>query len=99
MGADISRGILEFAESEPLGPNGLYWLKIHLANVMGRDKLSFEERERFVDSIIDSVHQCAEDPRNNLEWIQSENPWQTLAVMKEVSSAMKSKNPEEYRTH
>ena len=56
MGADISRGILEFAEGEKLGKNGVYWLKIHLANVMGQDKLKFEDRAKFVDSMIDAIH-------------------------------------------
>jgi DNA-directed RNA polymerase len=56
MGADISRGILEFAEGEKLGPNGLYWLKVHLANVMGKDKITFPERVKYVESIIDTVH-------------------------------------------
>lgn len=56
MGADISRGILEFAEGEKLGPTGLYWLKVHLANVMGKDKISFGERINFVEGIVDKVH-------------------------------------------
>ena len=99
MGADISRGILEFADGEKLGENGLYWLKVHLANVMGKDKVSFSERIEYVDSIIDVVHRCAEDPRNSLEWIQSENPWQTLAAMRDVSAALKSGNPEDYVSH
>ena len=56
MGADISRGILEFAEPRALGEHGLYWMKVHLANVMGKDKLKFEDRVGYVDSIIDAVH-------------------------------------------
>lgn len=56
MGADISRGILEFADAEKLGEHGLYWLKIHLANVIGKDKLKFEERVKYVESIMDAVH-------------------------------------------
>lgn len=35
MGADINRGLLEFAEGKPLGKDGLYWLKVHLANKIG----------------------------------------------------------------
>jgi DNA-directed RNA polymerase len=35
MGADINRGLLEFAEGKPLGNDGLYWLKVHLANKIG----------------------------------------------------------------
>lgn len=56
MGADISRGILEFAEGEKLGEHGLYWLKVHLANVMGQDKLKFADRSKFVESMIDAIH-------------------------------------------
>jgi DNA-directed RNA polymerase len=56
MGADIARGILEFAEGKALGDEGLYWLKVHLANVMGKDKLPFIERAQYVDDNIDVVH-------------------------------------------
>ena len=35
MGHDICRGLLLFAKGEPIGPNGLYWLKVHLANQLG----------------------------------------------------------------
>jgi DNA-directed RNA polymerase len=35
MGADINRGLLEFSKSKKLGKNGVYWLKIHLANKIG----------------------------------------------------------------
>lgn len=41
MGEDKCRGLLEFAEGKPLGKRGVYWLQIHVANLMGRDKLSF----------------------------------------------------------
>jgi DNA-directed RNA polymerase len=48
---------------------------------------------------MEMVHRCAEDPKNNLEWLQSENPWQTLSCMFELSRAMKAPNPEEYISH
>jgi len=32
-----------FSDKKPLGKNGLKWLKIHLANKMGHDKISFED--------------------------------------------------------
>jgi len=69
MGADINRGILEFAEGKPLGKDGLFWLKVHLANKIGKDKLPLSERALYAESIIDTVHKCAEDPKNNLEWL------------------------------
>lgn len=56
MGADINRGILEFAEAKPLGAGGLRWLKIHLANVVGKDKLPLDDRKAYAESIEDIVH-------------------------------------------
>ena len=44
LGNDLSRGLMEFANGKPLGKSGLRWLKIHLANKMGYDKLTMEER-------------------------------------------------------
>lgn len=89
MGADINRGLLEFAEGKPLGKDGLFWLKVHLANKIGKDKLPIKDRAAYAESIMEQVHRCAEDPKNNLEWLQSDNPWQTLAVMIDLSRAMK----------
>ena len=38
IGNDLSRGLLLFAEGKKLGDNGLKWLKIHCANLLGKDK-------------------------------------------------------------
>jgi DNA-directed RNA polymerase len=65
MSSDICRGLLEFAEAKPIGPNGINWLKIHLANVMGKDKLSFNERIAYVDMNMSIIEACAKDPLNN----------------------------------
>lgn len=35
MGNDASRGLLTFAEKKPLGPRGMFWLKVQLANLFG----------------------------------------------------------------
>lgn len=96
MGSDINRGILEFSEAKPLGENGLYWLKVHLANNMGRDKLPIAERAGYADTIEDLIHRVAEDPTKNLEWLEGENPWQALATMFEISEAIKSGDPASY---
>ncbi len=99
LGSDVNRGILEFGDSKPLGVNGMKWLKIHLANVIGKDKLPFKERIEYIDSIMDTIHKCNEDPYTNKEWLNSENPWQTIAAMTEVSNAIKSGDYTKYRTH
>jgi len=35
VGSDLCRALLMFANPKPLGKNGLYWLKVHLANLAG----------------------------------------------------------------
>lgn len=99
LGSDLNRGLLEYAESKPLGKNGLKWLKVHLANNIGKDKLPLDQREKYIDSIMDTVHKCAKDPYKNLEWLDSENCWQAIATMFEISNAMLSSNPENYKTN
>jgi DNA-directed RNA polymerase len=99
LGSDINRGLLEYSQAKPLGKNGLRWLKIHLANVIGKDKLPLDQRELYVESIIDTVHKCAKDPYRHLDWLESENPWQAIATMIEVSNAVLSTNPQNYKTH
>jgi DNA-directed RNA polymerase len=48
MGADLARGLLEFSEGMTLGETGLKWLRIHLGNLMGKDKATMKEREEYV---------------------------------------------------
>ena len=69
---------------------------MHLANKWGKDKLPLEERAKFSESMEDVIHRCADDPNNNLEWLQAENPWQALAAIFELSAALKMDNPEDY---
>jgi hypothetical protein len=50
MGDDVCRGLLQFGVGQPLGPGGLRWLRIHLANSWGHgeDKRSFDQRDEYV---------------------------------------------------
>lgn len=59
-----------------------------MANVIGKDKLTLDGREKYTDSVLDVIHKCAKDPYKNLEWLETENPWQALATMIEVSNAL-----------
>lgn len=99
MGPDINRGMLNFSEGKRLGKEGLWWLKVHLANKFGKDKLPLVERAQYSESILDTVHRIADDPRNNLEWLQADSPWQSLATCFELSAAMRMNNPEDYICH
>lgn len=58
----MCRGLLTFAEAKPLGERGLRWLKIHLANLTGFDKASFDEREAYAMEHLDDVYDSADNP-------------------------------------
>lgn len=62
LGDDLSRGMLKFGESKPLGVRGLRWLKIHLSNLYGFDKATFGEREEWVMERLKQVYDSAENP-------------------------------------
>jgi DNA-directed RNA polymerase len=62
MGDDLSRGLLMFAESKPLGKTGLRWMKIHLSNLFGYDKASFDDREVFATEHLSEIYDSAENP-------------------------------------
>jgi DNA-directed RNA polymerase, mitochondrial len=92
--------MLMFADGKPLGPRGLYWLKVHLANFAGKDKMTFDDRAAFVDEHIDSVMRSAIDPfGGDRWWTNLEDPFQGLATCIEIANAINSGNPEEYVCH
>ena len=81
MGSDLCRGLLMFAEAKPLGEGGLRWLKIHLANLYGNDKITHDERLAFIDAHMDEVLASAADPLGSGTWWQgADSPWQALGV-------------------
>lgn len=97
LGSDLCRGILEFAEGRPLGKSGLYWLKIHLANLYagGVDKLSYEGRITFVENHLDDIFDSADRPLEGRRWwLEAEDPFQCLAACINLSEALRSNSPE-----
>jgi DNA-directed RNA polymerase len=97
VGSDLCRGVLKFAEAKPLGPRGLYWLKVHLANFAGKDKMSFDARASFVDEHIDQVRASVKDPfEGDCWWMSLEDPFQGLATCFEIVDAIDSGDPESF---
>ncbi|KAL9126655.1 MAG: hypothetical protein Q9217_004331 [Psora testacea] len=100
MGADNARGLLMFAKGKELGTNGLWWLKVHLANVYGYDKASFEERQIFTEDHMMDVSDSAVNPLNGGRWwLKAEDPWQCLATCLELHAALKLPDPTRYVSH
>ncbi|KAF5973406.1 DNA-directed RNA polymerase mitochondrial [Fusarium coicis] len=97
MGADHTRALLKFAEGKRLGQQGLRWLKIHLANLYGFDKASFDEREAFATDNLDNIRESVENPLNGSRWwLKAEDPWQCLATCFELKAAYDLPDPTDF---
>lgn len=81
QGDDRCRGLLEFAEGQPLGENGAYWLAVHIANCYGVDKVSFDDRVQWTLDHEEEILDSALDPLDGRRfWSEAEDPWQALAA-------------------
>lgn len=98
LSADLTRSMLCFHQKQPLGENGLDWLKLHCINLTGLKKQnSIEERLAYANERIDDIIDSADSPLNGRRWwLNSDDPWQTLATCFEIVDAMRSPNPAEY---
>lgn len=92
MGCDLTRALLTFARpGVELGARGAYWLKIHLANLLGADKLPFDDRITYAEDALPRAIEVGRDPLldSNLEWWGSaEDPFQLLAACGELAEAV-----------
>ncbi|RSM14387.1 hypothetical protein CEP52_001472 [Fusarium oligoseptatum] len=97
MGADHMRSLLKFAKGKELGETGLRWLKIHMANVYGFDKASFDEREAFATDNLDKIIESATNPLHGSRWwLKGEDPWQCLAACFELKAAHDLPDPTKF---
>jgi len=94
------RALYKFGEAKPLTNAGIRWLKIHAANVYGKNKLTFDERCAFIDNHHESILAVAEKPFGCYMdfWQEAESPFEFLGVAKELAGMWKSPNPELYAT-
>ena len=97
LGNDMSRSLLKFWKGKELGPQGLRWLKIHLSNLMGKDKISLDERAAFIDEHLELIKDSVRDPLNGSGWWKSaDKPWQFLAAATELVEALELSDPTKY---
>ena len=97
VGSDLCRALLMFSDAKPLGKNGLYWLKVHLANLAGADKMSFDGRAQFSEDNMDNIRAAVDDPFGGNDWWQKfDDPFQGLATCHEIVKAIDSGDPENY---
>lgn len=81
IGSDLCRALLVFDEERPLGKTGLFWLKVHLSNLCGNNKIPHKDRVAFTDSNMENIMDSAKDPLGGgMWWSRAEEPFQALAT-------------------
>ena len=96
----IGRGLIEFANGEPLGERGLYWMKVKLCNSYGWDKVTFEEMQTWVDSKSDLIVDSADKPLDGERfWSTADKELEFYSVACEYAQAIRMDNPEHFKSH
>jgi DNA-directed RNA polymerase len=89
QGPDVAKGLLRFAKGKALGVRGLYWLKVHIANRYGYDKVSYDDRVAWVDDQKAILLATAAAPLDHTHvWKDADKPWQFLAAVIDYSKAL-----------
>lgn len=89
QGNDMQKGLLTLAVGKPIGADGFKWLKVHGANCAGVDKITFEERIKWVEDNHDNIMAAAKAPMDSIEWWgKLDSPFCFLAFCFEYAGVM-----------
>lgn len=93
QGGDLDRGLLMFAHTHEVDADDIYWIKINLANLMGFDKASFDDRAAWVDERILDWREVNDNPEGTIkiwedESAQKNSSFQRLAAIFDLIMAL-----------
>ena len=97
QGDDSGKALLHYAEGKELGETGSYWLAVHGANTYGNDKVSFDERTKWVLEHEQNIMLSAENPLDYRWWMEADKPFCFLAFCFEWSKSIKE--GESFKSH
>lgn len=95
---DAIKGCLEFAEGKRLGYAGLFWLKVHVANCCGYDKMLPELKAKWVDENWVFIRDYVNDPLF-AECPEPSTAFTLLQAGLALQEALDMDNPEDYICH
>ncbi|MBI4595002.1 MAG: hypothetical protein HY730_01320 [Candidatus Tectomicrobia bacterium] len=97
---DLGRALLVFADGKLLGNKGADWLAVHLANMFGYDKASFDDRVKWVHDNQDKILEFVAQPEKISQiWgdARIDKPWCFLAACLEWKGYLKK--GKSYKSH
>jgi DNA-directed RNA polymerase len=81
QGADVQKGLIKFATPRQVETeNGVRWMKINMANLIGFDKLRLDERVRKCNEHEDIIRDVVKNPLGCTLWHSWDKPIQGLAA-------------------
>ena len=81
QGNDVSKSLLLFADGAPIKDEGAAnWLRIHLANCFGIDKVPFADRLKWAGDNERRILSVGADPLDDRWWTEADQPWCFLAA-------------------
>lgn len=98
QGSDLAKSVLHFAEKRPLGPRGLFWLKVSLATNLGFDKARFVDRAAWTEQHWPAIERALDAPEDAPEVFGDDAPWVAYSTAWELREALRSPVPESYCT-
>lgn len=80
QGSDLGKALLRFSEGDALDTSeAIRWFKVHGANCYGVDKVSFDDRVKWVEEHAEHILRSAEDPVGYQWWADADSPFCFLA--------------------
>ncbi|QQO90848.1 RNA polymerase [Pseudomonas phage Misse] len=98
QGSDLAKACLHFHNKKALGPRGVYWLKVAVANSFGFDKERFDKRAEWTEQNWDVIVRSLSAPEDHADTFGSDSPWVMFSAAYELQQAYLSGNPETYCT-
>lgn len=92
---DCVKGCIDFAEPKRLGKEGLFWLKVQVANCCGYDKKDFHLRVQWVDEHWNEIQKFLDDPFG-VEPPEEDTAFTLLQAGYALQEALAMQNPYEY---
>ena len=89
QGTDLAKSLHMFANKKPLGKVGERYLSLQLANTYGQDKISLDDRIKWVHNNKDAIVASARDPFKTSFWEKADKPWQFLAATFEFENMLR----------
>ncbi len=81
QGSDLSKGLLQFARGRKISTGrGVKWYKVNLANLIGYDKETIDNKVMIVENMEKELREIASDPIKNDQWHSWDKPVQGLGA-------------------